>query len=309
MKPIITIGMCVRNCEKVIDNAINSIMIQDFPHNSMELIFVDDGSTDKTLAILQDYVSRIDIRTLLLHTEWRGLGPARQLIVRNANGKYILWVDGDEALSTNYVRKQVDFMENNPRVAVTGGIMSIDDATNMLINLELVRFNIDHLLFEKPRSFLWKTVKLPGTGGSTFRMDALQEVKGFDESIRGSGEDMDIVKRIELAGWSIKLNEAVFYEKKGEMMTLSDLWSKYFWYGFGSYGLYLRNRATFLLPRMTPLGGFLTGFFYSVLAYKLMRKKIYFLLPFLFFFKMTAWCLGFAKSQITNASYPKFSSI
>lgn len=309
MKPIITIGMCVRNCEKVIDNAINSIMIQDFPHNSMELIFVDDGSTDKTLAILQDYVSRIDIRTLLLHTEWRGLGPARQLIVRNANGKYILWVDGDEALSTNYVRKQVDFMENNPRVAVTGGIMSIDDATNMLINLELVRFNIDHLLFEKPRSFLWKTVKLPGTGGSTFRMDALQEVKGFDESIRGSGEDMDIVKRIELAGWSIKLNEAVFYEKKGEMMTLSDLWSKYFWYGFGSYGSYLRNRATFLLPRMTPLAGFLTGFFYSVLAYKLMRKKIYFLLPFLFFFKMTAWCLGFAKSQITNASYPKFSSI
>lgn len=263
----------------------------------IELLLVDDGSSDKTLSILEKYFKIVDIKTQIFHTEWRGLGKARQLIVEHANGKYILWVDADEVLSTDYVRKQVDLLEKNPHVAITAGIMGFDGNSNLIIDLELIRFRIDHLLFDQPASFLWKTRKLPGTGGSTFRLEALKQVNGFDERISGSGEDMDVIKRIEISNWLIKLNDAVFYENKGKMENLYDLWKKYFWYGYGSCGLYKRRRATFSLPRMTPIAGFITGFFYSLIAYKMTFRKLYFILPPLFFFKMTAWCLGFIKHQ------------
>jgi len=48
MKPIATIGVCVRNCEATIKEVINSIINQDFPHELMEVIIVDDGSEDRT---------------------------------------------------------------------------------------------------------------------------------------------------------------------------------------------------------------------------------------------------------------------
>ena len=50
-KPIVTIGICVKNTEKTILDAINSILEQDYPTDLMEIIFVDDGSEDRTLSI------------------------------------------------------------------------------------------------------------------------------------------------------------------------------------------------------------------------------------------------------------------
>lgn len=304
MTTVVTIGICVRNCERFLNDAIESVIAQDFPHELMEIVFVDDGSQDKTLQIIQDYVQKMDIRAIVFHTSWKGLGPARQLVLRNANGKYLLWVDGDEILSENYVRLQVDVMEKNSGVGITCGFIGAPDK-NMLLNLELVQFRIDHYLFDNPRNFLWKTRKLPGTGGSTFRIKALKQVNGFDERITGAGEDMDIAKKVENANWSIKLNNSIFYEKKMNMSTLVDLWKKYFWYGYGSYSIYRKHRTTVSLPRMTPLAGFFAGFFYSVIAYRLIRQTVFFLLPFLFCFKMTAWCLGFFESQIVHVCFQK----
>jgi glycosyltransferase involved in cell wall biosynthesis len=304
MKTIVTIGMCVRNCENLLGDAIKSIIEQDFSHEFMEMVFVDDGSEDKTLQIIQDYVSRTDIKSKVFHTKWRGLGPARQLAFSNADGIYILWVDGDEILSKSYVREQVEFMEKNRKVGITSGAVRPYDK-GLIIKLDLLPVMVDRMLFEKPKSFLWKTRKLPGTGGATFRIEALRQVNGFDERITGAGEDMDVAKRITAANWSIKYNEAVFYERKMKMLTIADLLGKYFWYGYGSHSVYLKDKAIVSLPRMTPPAGFLTGFFYSILAYKLMRQKAVFLLPSLFSLKMTAWCLGFIKSQIANVGSQK----
>jgi glycosyltransferase involved in cell wall biosynthesis len=292
----ITIGMCLRNCERFLYSAIDSIVEQDFPHELMEIVFVDDGSEDNTLQVIKDSVSRIDIKARIFHTDWKGLGPARQLVVNDANGRYILWVDGDEVLSKSYVREQVDFMEKHPTVGLTSGYIGFLEG-NLLLNLELVQFVVDHFLFNKPKSFLWKTRKLPGTGGSTFRVEALKQVNGFDVNFTGSGEDIDIGKRIE-ANWSVKLNESVFYEKKGGLSTITDLLKKYYWYGTGSYRSFSKNRTTLSLYRMTPPVGFLAGFFYSKVAYKMMGQKALFALPFLFSFKMSAWWVGFIVGQL-----------
>lgn len=301
MKPIVSVGMCLRNCENTLRDALDSVIKQDFPHERMEIIFVDDGSEDNTPKIVLDYASRIDISAKVFRDKWKGLGAARNLVVNNANGDYIIWVDGDTILPEDYVRKQVEFMEQNPSVGVTAGVFGVLPG-NLVLNLELIPAIIDHIRYEKPRSFVWKTEKLPGTGGATFQVKALRQINGFDDNLRGVGEDQDVARRIKDSGWLIRLNDAVFYERHGGMSTFRDLWNKYFWYGYGNQSLYRKNRKLFSLPRMSPPAGFITGFFYSLIAYKLLHLKMVFLLPFHFALKQIAWSLGFIKSQIMHGN-------
>jgi glycosyltransferase involved in cell wall biosynthesis len=299
MKPVVTIGMCVRNCEKILGDAIDSIAKQDFPHELMQIIFVDDGSEDNTLQIIFNKIPQMDIETKVFRTKWQGLGHARNLVVNNAEGKYIIWVDADEILTENYVKKQVEFMEQNPNVGITAGFVQTVPG-NLVLNLELIPKIVDNMLYEKPRSFIWKTEKLPGTGGAVFRVKALRQINGFDERLKGVGEDQDVARRIKDAGWLIRLNNASFFEMHGGMSTVKDLWKKYLWYGYGNCDLYRKNRQLFSLLRMSPIAGFIAGFFYSLTAYKLLHQKTVFLLPLHFGLKMTAWMLGFVKRQIES---------
>ncbi|MEM2143741.1 MAG: glycosyltransferase [Candidatus Jordarchaeaceae archaeon] len=297
MKFVVTIGICVRNGEQTIANAIESIVKQDFPHDKMQLIIVDDGSTDRTPQILFDYASKIDIKTKIFQTNWQGLGPSRNLIIKNAEGQYIIWVDADEILPESYVRKQVEFMSKNPKVGISVGLVKLV-SKNYVLNLELIPAIITHLNYNKPKNLIWKTAKLPGTGGAIFRVDALKQVNGFDERISGVGEDQDVAQRIKNAGWLILLNQEPFFELHGGMSTFQDLWKKYFWYGYGAYNIYKLKKPLYSFIRMSPLAGILTGFLYSIAAYKLMHSKTVFLLPIHYSFKLTAWMFGFIKAQI-----------
>jgi len=84
MKPKVTIGICVRNGAFTLREAIESVMIQDYPHELMEVIFVDDGSTDDTLSIINDYALKMDMKVKVFHHKWKGLGYSRNVIVNNA---------------------------------------------------------------------------------------------------------------------------------------------------------------------------------------------------------------------------------
>jgi poly-beta-1,6-N-acetyl-D-glucosamine synthase len=297
MKPIVTIGMCLHNCENTLTEAIKSISAQDYPHEKMQIIFIDDGSIDHTLEIVEAYVQKTNIQTKVFKTEWFGLGNARSLILDNADGKYITWVDADEILTPNYIRKQAEFMEKNTDVGITAGVFDFVQG-NYVLNLELVPHIVNHIMFDRPPSFLWKTKKIPGTGGTTFRTKALRQVNGFNKRFRGSGEDIDVILKIHNSGWQIKLNDAVFYELHNGMKTFADLWRKYYWYGHGCFQLYVENRKAFSLPRMSPPAGFITGFLFSIDAFKLKHQKIVFLLPLHYCFKTIAWMIGFISSQI-----------
>ena len=294
-KPKVTIGVCVRNCEGCVMEALNSVLEQDFPHKLIEAIFVDDGSEDRTLSILDSYAPKMDMHVKTFHHEWKGLGPSRNVVVDNALGDYIVWVDGDMILSKDFVSKQVEFMERNPKVGIGKGKYGMFTEESFIVTFENILDLVENELGESKNG---NNTKFPGTGGSIYRVKAIKEVGGFDERMQGVGEDQEVAYRLKTAGWSFGYSSAVFYEKCEK--ELRALWDKYFWYGYGNYALYCRNRRIFSLYKMVPPASLIVGLFYSRLGYNLTHLKKAFLLPFHFLFKSFAWLLGFVSGQINS---------
>jgi len=292
MKPTVTIGLCVRNCETSIKEAISSILNQDFSHERMEVIFVDDGSKDRTLSIILDSIPGMDTQTKVFHGKWKGLGWVRNVVVDNAEGQYIIWVDGDMILPFDHVRKQVVFMQRNPRVGIAKARYGIHPGENLVAALE----NIVFLAFDF--EYAGKAnPKVLGTGGSIYRVSAIRHIGGFDSDITGTGEDMDAEYRIRNAGWLLyRATPATFYERCRK--TWKDLWSEGFWHGYGVHYIFSKNRGQIVLYRMAPPVAFAVAAWLSTIAYKLTYQRWVFLLPIQYAFKRIAWCFGFAKGQI-----------
>jgi glycosyltransferase involved in cell wall biosynthesis len=105
------------NKENYIENCIRSIQMQDFP--SFEVLMIDDGSTDKT-GDLCDNLAATDSRLSVFHTQNEGVTAARRYGVEHARGKYIIFVDSDDALMPNAIRLLYDKIEQSGADEVIG---------------------------------------------------------------------------------------------------------------------------------------------------------------------------------------------
>lgn len=97
---LISVIVPVYNSEKYLRRCINSVIEQEY--TQWELIIIDDGSDDSSLSIARNYESR-DERIKVLHQENSGPGVARNLGIDFAQGDYIVFLDSDDFLESNYL--------------------------------------------------------------------------------------------------------------------------------------------------------------------------------------------------------------
>jgi glycosyltransferase involved in cell wall biosynthesis len=285
----ITIGLCVKNEEKNILRTLESINNQSFPKRLMELVAVDDGSEDKTLSIMLDFISKLNISSKIFHCEWNGLGPARNTILQNAQGKYILWIDGDMILPKNYMKILYEFMEQSKNAGIIKAGFRVINFEKTVSWLEKVSNLLGDIRHEE------KQTPIPlGIGGAICRVKALREVGGFDNNVTRSGEDIDVEFKLRELGWLIfKTNKTFFYKFANE--TWKSLWQESMKYGYGGHYLYHKYRGKTIKQSLTT--------FYDVLlnirdVYKLTHNRKALLLPFYYFFKKLAWSIGFIKAHL-----------
>lgn len=96
--PLISVIIPVYNMEKYLRRCLDSVLAQDY--TNLEILVVDDGSTDGSWAICQEY-ARKDARITVIHQENGGLSAARNTGLDRATGAYIAFVDSDDYILPN----------------------------------------------------------------------------------------------------------------------------------------------------------------------------------------------------------------
>ena len=99
--PIISVIVPVYNAEKYLHECIESILSQSF--TDFELILVDDGSTDSSPSICDEYSSK-DAWLSSVHDINKGVSAARERGFRESKGDYICFVDADDRISRDYLK-------------------------------------------------------------------------------------------------------------------------------------------------------------------------------------------------------------
>jgi glycosyltransferase involved in cell wall biosynthesis len=109
MMPKVSVIIPTYNRLSMLKEAVESVLAQDF--EDMELIVVDDGSTDGTGEEMKGYGGRVKV---LQHSENRGVSVARNRGILLAKGKYIAFLDSDDLWVKGKLKIQVTFLDDNP---------------------------------------------------------------------------------------------------------------------------------------------------------------------------------------------------
>ncbi len=92
----------VYNVEKYLRECLDSVINQTL--SDIEIICVNDGSTDNSLAILEEYAQK-DTRIKIISKRNEGAGKARQAAIKKASGEYLAFLDGDDYYKSDFVEK------------------------------------------------------------------------------------------------------------------------------------------------------------------------------------------------------------
>ena len=118
MKALISIVIPIYNVEQYLSTCLDSIIDQTYPH--LEIILVDDGSTDSCPEICDAYAEK-DARIQVIHKENSGLSDARNFGLKCATGEYIAFIDSDDFVSLNFCDRLLNIiLRNNAEIAECG---------------------------------------------------------------------------------------------------------------------------------------------------------------------------------------------
>ena len=125
----ISIVIPVYNSEKYIARCLDSILCQTY--KDFEVICVNDGSKDNSLDILNEYKKK-DKRVVVISKDNEGIAKTRNLGIKKASGKYLMFIDNDDYIEKDYLERYIKEVENNDYDLVIGGFQRITEDKKIL---------------------------------------------------------------------------------------------------------------------------------------------------------------------------------
>jgi cellulose synthase/poly-beta-1,6-N-acetylglucosamine synthase-like glycosyltransferase len=132
----ISLIIAVKNEEKVVGRLIESILRLEYPKKLLEVVIVEDGSTDRTEEICRSYSRRYPRLIKFFHlTESKGKPHALNFAASKASGDILGVIDGDMLLPPDLLRKVSDYFSNPNIQAIQGALYSVNAEQNLLTKL------------------------------------------------------------------------------------------------------------------------------------------------------------------------------
>lgn len=185
----VTVVMAVYNGESTVREAIEGILQQSF--KDFEFIIINDGSTDGSIAILEEYKNK-DNRIILVNQSRRGLTCSINYALKMAKGQYILRQDADDISMPERIKRQLEYIEKNNLDIVSSYTYLVNKRGALLKTLKspLGHSGIVRTL-EKYNCILHPTL--------IFRKEATTSIGGFNEDFE-LAQDYDFYLRGILSG-------------------------------------------------------------------------------------------------------------
>lgn len=126
---LISVVVPIYNVEEYLSNCIDSILNQDY--SNLEIILVDDGSTDNSGEISDKYAQN-NKNITVIHKNNGGLSSARNAGLKKSNGKYIIFIDSDDWIDTKMISTLYDLIKNNNAEIAICGFLRTDGSDDKI---------------------------------------------------------------------------------------------------------------------------------------------------------------------------------
>jgi cellulose synthase/poly-beta-1,6-N-acetylglucosamine synthase-like glycosyltransferase len=191
--PTFSIIVPVKNEEKVVTRLLNSLSNLNYPEEKMEIVIVEDGSSDRTFEMCQDY-AEVHANVKILHRDFSdGKPSALNYGIMHSKGEIVAIFDADNIPDSNALDLVSRYFEDSDVAAVQGKTLSINSKENMLTQFISYESAVYSEVYLRGKDVLGLFVHL--TGSCQFvRRSILSNLEGFDENVLS--EDIELSARL-----------------------------------------------------------------------------------------------------------------
>lgn len=191
--PTFSIIIPVKNEEKVINRLLSSLSSLKYPADKVEIVVVEDGSTDNTWKICKDYAIKHDNVSILHRSFSNGKPSALNYGFIHSKGDIIAIFDADNIPDTNILDTVCAYFEDTSIAAVQGKTLSINPKENMLTQFISYETAVYGEVYLRGKDVLNLFVHLMGSC-QFVRRSVLEELSGFNENVLS--EDIELSARL-----------------------------------------------------------------------------------------------------------------
>ena len=175
--------------------ALKSLSQQDYPHEAIQIIVVDDASPHLDSERLHAAVAPLQLR-LLRNEQNQGRARTRNTALRVASGEIVIFLDSDMIVGTNFLRAHAQRHQTHAEAVFVGNVRFASEIPNTSLTRYIEGRGVHRVDEDKPIPFNCFV-----TGNSSVRRSTLLRVGFFDENLTAyGGEDLELGYRLHLAG-------------------------------------------------------------------------------------------------------------
>jgi peptidoglycan-N-acetylglucosamine deacetylase len=285
--PGVTVLIPAHNEESVIVQTVQSVLHSDL--HDIQVIVVDDGSSDRTLELLESNFGKND-RVQIIHQVNRGKAAALNNALLEAKTEFVVTIDADTEIEPNAIRKLLRHF-SDPKVGAVAGNVKVGNRSRWLTRWQALEYITSQNMEKRAFDLLNCITVVPGALGA-WRREAIEAAGGITADT--VAEDADLTIAIRRLGWRVTYDEeAIAWTEAPE--TPGQLIRQRFRWTFGTLQSFWKHSDTLFRPKYGTLGCVALP---NIFVFQILLPLVSPVLDLLFLGSLVLW--GLAGLRITQ---------
>jgi glycosyltransferase involved in cell wall biosynthesis len=223
----VSVVIPAKNEEAYIGKCLEALAALDFPSTRMEVVVVDNDSTDATLRVARSFTDRLQLT--ILSRPGGTISALRNVGARAARGRVLAFLDADCFPNADWLSSAVGLMQKNEDMVVGADLLIPADSTW-----------VARTWYESKPIREFERVPWVPSGDMLMSRAVFDAVGGFNESIE-TNEDCELCLRVRMAGFSVYAASSIAVVHARTPQTITELFHKEVWHGTHVFRVFRQN--------------------------------------------------------------------